>query len=66
MCLLIPTPEPAPSQPKTTHKGGLEFHLVTSRQFRIQPETEAWIAQHYPDIFTKLHFGNHYALGDGA
>ena len=39
---------------------------MTSRQFRIQPETEAWIAQHYPNIFTKLHFGNHYALGDGA
>ncbi|GAB5037231.1 haloacid dehalogenase-like hydrolase superfamily protein [Nannochloropsis oceanica] len=40
---------------------GIDFHLVTSRQFRIQPETEKWIEKHYPDIFTALHYGNHYA-----
>ena len=34
---------------------------MTSRQFRIQPETEAWIAQHYPGVFTALHYGNHYS-----
>lgn len=45
--------------------GGIEFHLVTSRQYRIQPETEAWIAKHYPGVFTALHFGNHYALTAG-
>lgn len=53
-----------PNKPQQIHRaGGLEFHLVTSRQFRIQPETEVWIAQHYPSIFTQLHYGNHYSGG---
>ena len=27
----------------------------------IQDETRKWLDLHYPDIFSDLHFGNHYA-----
>ncbi|KAJ1441081.1 hypothetical protein B484DRAFT_356963 [Ochromonadaceae sp. CCMP2298] len=37
-----------------------ELHVVTSRQHKIEESTLLWINTHYPDIFTKVHFGNHY------
>src|SRR6056297_3422258 len=40
---------------------GVDFHVVTSRQFCIQRETEEWVQKHYPGIFTGLHYGNHYS-----
>jgi hypothetical protein len=30
-------------------------------QHIIRSETEEWIAQHYPDIFSHIHLGNHYS-----
>lgn len=30
-------------------------------QHIIRQETEDWIARHFPGIFNKLHFGNHYS-----
>ncbi|CAN0222487.1 unnamed protein product, partial [Phaeothamnion confervicola] len=39
----------------------LEFHLVTSRQHAIEPETRAWISRHFPGTFSSLQFGNHWA-----
>lgn len=44
------------------HKDKLELHVVTSRQNILKEMTEVWIAQHYSDIFAKLHFGNHHSL----
>jgi hypothetical protein len=49
------------TQTHTHTHTGVDFHLVTSRQHRIQKETEEWISRHYPDIFTELHYGNHYS-----
>jgi 5'(3')-deoxyribonucleotidase len=37
-----------------------ELHIVTSRQHKIEESTLHWINTYYPDIFTKVHFGNHY------
>lgn len=44
------------------HTDKLELHVVTSRQNILKEMTEAWIARHYSEIFTKLHFGNHHSL----
>jgi hypothetical protein len=30
-------------------------------QHIIRRETEEWIALHFPQVFTDLHFGNHYS-----
>ena len=38
-----------------------ELHVVTSRQYAIQEKTLEWINNHYPNIFTEIHFGNHYS-----
>lgn len=38
-----------------------ELHVVTSRQFAIQDPTLKWVEQHFPNIFTEIHFGNHYS-----
>ena len=35
--------------------------VVTSRQFAIQDATLQWLDQHFPDTFTSVHFGNHFA-----
>lgn len=40
-----------------------EFHVVTSRQHKIESITREWIDTHYPHIFTEIHFGNHYSSG---
>lgn len=42
------------------------YHIVTARQHSIEPHTRAWIAQHYPDLFTSLLFGNHYGRTGAA
>jgi uncharacterized protein len=36
-------------------KKGYELHLVTSRPEAIKPQTEQWIAKHFPGKFTDLH-----------
>ena len=36
-------------------KKGYELHLVTSRPEAIRPQTEGWIAKHFPGKFTDLH-----------
>lgn len=38
-----------------------DLQIVTSRQFAIQELTVKWVEQHFPGIFSKLHFGNHYS-----
>lgn len=38
-----------------------DLHIVTSRQFAIQDTTLEWIEQHYPGLFSAVHFGNHYS-----
>ncbi|CAM9402122.1 unnamed protein product, partial [Sphacelaria rigidula] len=43
------------------HAENFELHVVTSRQNILREMTEVWVAKHYPEIFTKLHFGNHYS-----
>jgi 5'(3')-deoxyribonucleotidase len=40
--------------------GHFEFVIVTSRQHKLMEHTEKWIHRHYPGIFSKLMFGNHY------
>lgn len=35
--------------------------VVTSRQHVIRDETLQWIDKHYPEIFSEVHFGNHFA-----
>jgi uncharacterized HAD superfamily protein len=39
----------------------LELHLVTARQLTLEEQTKTWISKHYPDLFTDIHFGNHYS-----
>jgi len=36
--------------------------VVTSRQHCIQQPTLDWVAQHFPNVFEEVHFGNHWAL----
>lgn len=36
--------------------------VVTSRQHVIQQPTLEWIDRHYPQVFSEVHFGNHFAL----
>lgn len=43
------------------HSHNYELHVVTSRQDILQDHTRGWIDQHYPGIFTELHFGNHFS-----
>ncbi len=42
-------------------KKNFELHIVTSRQYKVEPETIIWINKHFPDIFTAIHLGNHYS-----
>jgi TFIIF-interacting CTD phosphatase-like protein len=39
-----------------------ELVVVTSRQHCIQQPTLDWIEQHFPGVFSEVHFGNHWAL----
>lgn len=38
-----------------------ELMVVTSRQHVIQKATTEWICQHFPGVFSSIHFGNHFA-----
>lgn len=38
-----------------------DLQIVTSRQFFLEDCTRQWILEHFPDIFSEVHFGNHYA-----
>uniref|UniRef100_A0A1D2ABQ3 Uncharacterized protein n=1 Tax=Auxenochlorella protothecoides TaxID=3075 RepID=A0A1D2ABQ3_AUXPR len=42
-----------------------ELVVVTSRQHVIQEPTLDWVETHFPQVFSSVHFGNHYAL-EGA
>lgn len=55
--------QPIPYALETLHKlkEDYDLHVVTSRQFAIQDLTLRWIEQHYPGIFSEVHFGNHYS-----
>ena len=44
---------------------GCDLVVVTSRQHCIQAQTCDWLDSHFPDVFSEVHFGNHYAL-EGA
>lgn len=41
-------------------KEKFELHVVTARKSKIENITRDWIETHYPNIFTDIHFGNHY------
>mmetsp|Transcript_2696 Transcript_2696/g.3072 ORF Transcript_2696/g.3072 Transcript_2696/m.3072 type:complete len:314 (+) Transcript_2696:134-1075(+) len=43
-------------------KSTCELVVVTSRQHVIQQPTLDWLDMHFPDVFSDVHFGNHYAL----
>ena len=40
---------------------GLELHIVTARQHHLEEHTRNWVEEHFPGVFTELHFGNHYS-----
>ncbi|KAI7843161.1 hypothetical protein COHA_003145 [Chlorella ohadii] len=46
-------------------RGGCNLMVVTSRQHCIQEPTLEWLERHFPQIFSEVHFGNHFAL-EGA
>lgn len=37
-----------------------EFHAVTARSDKLEKQTLNWIDEYFPNIFTKVHFGNAY------
>lgn len=41
-------------------KERFELHVVTSRQQDLEVATRLFVGQHYPGVFTELHFGNHF------
>jgi len=41
-------------------KQHFELHVVTSRQADIEPQTRAFVEEHFEGTFTGLHFGNHF------
>jgi uncharacterized HAD superfamily protein len=45
-------------------KKRFDLHVVTSRQTDIEQQTRAFVAKHFTDIFTELHFGNHFGKPD--
>ena len=59
---------PIPAAYDTLHSLSHRFtyHIVTARQHFIEPQTRSWIAQHYPNLFTSLLFGNHYGQSGAA
>lgn len=43
-------------------KESCDLVVVTSRQHIIRQPTLRWISQHFPETFSEVHFGNHWAL----
>lgn len=37
-----------------------DLHIVTARQHKLEEVTRSWITTNFPNIFTEIHFGNHY------
>jgi len=37
-------------------KTDYDLIVVTSRQLKLKPETDAWIARHFPNIFSAVHY----------
>ncbi len=46
-------------------KNTYDLHVVTARHDGIAEHTKFWINANYPDIFTDIHFGNHFAKEAG-
>jgi uncharacterized HAD superfamily protein len=44
-------------------KRGHELYIVTGRSENYVEATEQWIAEHFPDTFTSVHYGNHVLSG---
>lgn len=42
-------------------KESFELHIVTARQYIVQEQTLSWIERYFPDLFTAVHFGNHFS-----
>jgi uncharacterized HAD superfamily protein len=41
--------------------------IITSRRLQVEKETRAWIADHYPDIFSEIHFAGIWdTIDDGS
>jgi len=47
-------------------KYSYDLHIVTARQNKVELDTRKWIEKHYPNIFTQIHFGNHYSPTERA
>jgi uncharacterized HAD superfamily protein len=47
-------------------KEKFELHVVTARKSKIENITRDWIETHYPNVFTDIHFGNHYISPEEA
>jgi uncharacterized HAD superfamily protein len=45
-------------------KERFELIVVTSRQKRLKPETDAWLAKHFPDIFSTVHYAGIWDTDD--
>ncbi|KAL4419874.1 hypothetical protein ABPG75_006972 [Micractinium tetrahymenae] len=43
-------------------RAACDLMVVTSRQHCIQEPTLEWLEEHFPEVFTEVHFGNHFAL----
>ncbi|SRR6266568_692516 len=41
-------------------KGRYDLIIVTSRRQRIKPETDVWLAQNFPGIFSAVHYVGFY------
>lgn len=46
---------------KKLKEHGFDLQIVTSRQYFLADNTRQWVSSHYPDIFSNIEFGNHYA-----
>lgn len=47
---------------KAMKKAGHDLFIITGRQTEIIKETEAWIEEYFPNIFSGLHFANTYGI----
>mmetsp|Transcript_22462 Transcript_22462/g.49047 ORF Transcript_22462/g.49047 Transcript_22462/m.49047 type:complete len:243 (-) Transcript_22462:148-876(-) len=39
-----------------------ELHIVTARQHSVADATHACLAEHFPGVFSGVHFGNHFGV----
>lgn len=40
-----------------------DLQIVTSRSFVLEESTKQWVEKHFPNLFSNIHFGNHYGTG---